>query len=84
MSVSIWEQWSHDTWPLGRIILGRNGVLQIKKINKGRKIRQSILLSQGRAFCNFMENSPRRRQQVHWDSFVGTGRRLQSSGSLLS
>lgn len=41
-SISSWEKWSHDPQPLGRIILGRKGVLQIKEINKGRKIRQSI------------------------------------------
>lgn len=43
MSISSWDKWSHDSWPLGRIILGRKGVLQIKEINKGREIRQSIL-----------------------------------------
>lgn len=62
MSVSSWETWSHDVWPLGRIILGRKGVLQIKEINKGRKRRQSILLPQDRAFCNFMDCGPGRRQ----------------------
>lgn len=65
MSISSCKKWPRDTWPLGRIILGRKGVLQIKEINKRREIRQSVLLPQGRALCNFMESGPRRRQQLH-------------------
>lgn len=30
MSVSGLAKWSHDSRPLGRIILGRKGILQIK------------------------------------------------------
>ena len=30
MSVRGLEKWSHDSWPLGKIILGRRGILQIK------------------------------------------------------
>lgn len=47
MSISSWETWSHDAWPLGRIILGRKVVLQIKEINKGRKTVQSATSGQG-------------------------------------